>query len=117
MNINRQLSDAAILAELGARLAQTRLERNLSQGQLAVEAGVSKRTVERLEAGQSAQLASLIRVLRALDLVAHFDLLVPAPVASPLAQLKLKGRKRARASRRPRSGRTGGTRWTWDDDT
>jgi transcriptional regulator with XRE-family HTH domain len=115
MKIARPLSDAAVLAELGARLAQTRLNRNLSQDQLAVEAGISKRTLERLEAGHPAQIVNLVRVLRALDLVDRLDLLIPEPIPSPLAQLKLKGRKRERASR-PRT-KAGRTSWTWDDDT
>ena len=117
MTITRSLSDTAILAELGTRLAQARLDRNLSQDRLATEAGVSKRTIERLETGHSAQLASLIRVLRALDLAEHIDLLIPAPATSPLAQLKLQGRKRERASRQPRGGRSAATTWTWDDES
>jgi transcriptional regulator with XRE-family HTH domain len=99
MKINNQATDEAILAELGGRLAKTRLDRNLTQVQLAERAGVSKRTVERLEAGAVAtQLPGFIRVCRVLDLVDRFDLLLPEPVLSPMAQLKLGGRKRQRAS-------------------
>ncbi len=56
MKITKQTTDDAVLAELG-----TRLERNLPQGQLAKQARVSKRTVERLEAGTVAtQLSGFI---------------------------------------------------------
>ena len=48
MKITKQATDEAVLSELGGRLAQVRLERNLTQAQLAEQAGVSKRTVERL---------------------------------------------------------------------
>ena len=41
---------------------------------------LSKRTVERMEAGGPAQLVSLVRVCRALGQVEHFDPLVPEPV-------------------------------------
>ena len=51
MKIAKQASDEAILSELGGRLTRVRLEQNLTQAQLAEQAGVSKRTVERLEAG------------------------------------------------------------------
>lgn len=51
MHITNENDDETILAELGRRLARTRLERNISQQGLATEAGVSKRTVERIEAG------------------------------------------------------------------
>ena len=54
MKIETAFSDQAILQELGARIANTRLERNLTQADLAKEAGVSKRTVERLESGEVA---------------------------------------------------------------
>ena len=51
MKATTQLTDEAILRLLGARLSGTRLERNLTQATLAEQAGVSKRTVERLEGG------------------------------------------------------------------
>ena len=104
MKITKQATDEAVLSELGGRLAQVRLERNLTQAQLAEQAGVSKRTVERLESGSVAtQLSGFIRVCRVLDLVERFDLLVPEPVPSPVEQLKLRGRKRRRASARRRA--------------
>ena len=56
--------------EMGGRLARVRLERNLTQIQLAEQAGVSKSTVERLESGAVAtQLSGFIRVCRVLDLM------------------------------------------------
>jgi len=48
--ITKQATDDSVLAELGGRLARIRLDRNLTQAQLAEQAGVSKRTIERLEA-------------------------------------------------------------------
>ena len=99
MKIESQLTDDAILGELGARAARTRLERNLTQATLAEQAGVSKRTVERLEAGEVAtQLSVFVRVCRALGLVDRLEALIPEPLPSPVAQLKLQGRTRRRAS-------------------
>jgi transcriptional regulator with XRE-family HTH domain len=51
MKITKQATDEVILGELGGRLAKIRLEHNLTQAQLATQAGVAKRTVERWEAG------------------------------------------------------------------
>jgi len=63
MKITKQATDEAILGELGGRLAKIRLDRNLTQAQLATQAGVSKRTVERLEAGTvGTQLSGFTRV-------------------------------------------------------
>ena len=99
MIITKQTADEVVLAELGGRLARIRLERNLTQGQLAEQAGVSKRTVERLESGAVAtQLSGFIRVCRVLGVLERLDALVPEPVPSPLAQLKWRGRQRRRAS-------------------
>ena len=113
MKITKQATDEAILAELGGRLAKIRLDRNLTQAELATQAGVSKRTVERLETGAVAtQLSGFIRVCRVLDVIERFELLVPEPVPSPVAQLKLAGRKRQRASTAKPNQPTG-TKWQW----
>ena len=64
MKIEGLLTDEAIMTELGRRLSQRRLELQLTQEMLAEQAGVSKRTVERIEAGATTQTSTLIRVLR-----------------------------------------------------
>ena len=113
MKITKQATDEAVLAELGGRLAEIRLDRNLTQAELATQAGISKRTVERLEAGAVAtQLSGFIRVCRVLDVIERFELLVPEPVPSPVAQLKLAGRKRQRAST-ANPNKPAGTKWQW----
>lgn len=118
MRITPQHTDEVVLAELGARLARTRLERNLTQEQLATEAGVGRATVERIEAGQSTKVASVIRVLRVLGLLEGLDRLVPEPTPSPLERLKLRGKQRRRATgaraSRPRTEEPGP--WRWGDD-
>lgn len=111
MIIDQNLTDEALLRELGSRLTGARLAANLTQAALAVEAGISKRTVERLESGEVAtQLSSLIRVCRVLGLVERFDTLVPTALPSPMAQLKLAGkvRQRARGARGARGAQRGG---------
>lgn len=110
-------TDDAVLRELGGRLARLRLDRNLTQAQLAERAGVSKRTVERLESGSVAtQLSGFIRVCRVLGLVERFDLLVPEPAPSPIEQLKLRGRRRQRASTQKRARAVSG-KWQWGDES
>ncbi|MCL4722105.1 MAG: helix-turn-helix domain-containing protein [Gammaproteobacteria bacterium] len=98
MQLTGPTSDETVLAELGRRLARYRLDRNLSQAELARSAGVSKRTVERLESGASSQLGNFLRVCRALDLLPRLDALLPPPLPSPMEQLRLGGRQRRRAS-------------------
>jgi transcriptional regulator with XRE-family HTH domain len=116
MKIVKYATDEAILSELGGRLAQLRLERNLTQSQLAAQAGISKNTAQRLEAGSVAtQLSGFIRVCRVLDLVERFELLVPESVPSPIEQLKLRGRKRQRASAN-RKMNAPSKKWQWGDE-
>jgi hypothetical protein len=71
--------------------------------------------VQRLESGAAAtQLSGFVRVCRVLGLVEHFDALIPEPAASPMAQLKLQGRKRKRASgKEAATGRP--KKWTWGE--
>jgi transcriptional regulator with XRE-family HTH domain len=115
MKIHAQLTDQSVLEELGARLASTRLSRNLTQASLAEQAGVSKRTVERLESGEVAtQLSGFLRVCRGLGLVDHFESLIPEAVASPMEQLKRQGAKRQRASGR-KAAANAPKQWTWGE--
>lgn len=121
MKIEGYLTDEAVLSELGARLERTRLERNLSQRELAGEAGVERKAVQRIEAGEPVKLTSFIRVLRALGLLDALDQLVPEPLASPIELLKLHGKRRRRASgaRRGRDPepQDAAAQWRWRDET
>jgi len=115
VKITKQATDETVLTELGGRLTRIRLERNLTQLQLAKEAGVSKNTVQRLETGAVAtQLSGFIRVCRVLDVIERFDLLIPEPVPSPVAQLKMAGRKRQRAST-TKPAKPSAKKWQWGD--
>jgi transcriptional regulator with XRE-family HTH domain len=113
MRISNDGTDRAVLQELGQRLAHTRLERNLTQAQVAHEAGLSALTVLRLERGEAVKLTSLVRVLRVLGMLEALDRLIPEPTPSPIELVKLQGRRRRRAS---------GTRpapqgaWRWGDE-
>jgi transcriptional regulator with XRE-family HTH domain len=120
VKIDQYLTDEAVLTELGRRLERTRLERNLTQRELAAEAGVERKATQRLEAGEPVRLTSFIRVLRALGLLDSLDRLVPEPLPSPLELLKLQGKRRQRATgerRTSRPAREGTTPWRWGDET
>jgi len=115
MNFQQSNSDSAILEELGARIARCRLNQNLTQEAFAELAGVSRPTVARLELGHSTTLTNLIRVLRVLDLVKNFDLLVPEPPVSPIQQLETQKQQRMRASRASAVTEKS-TPWKWGDE-
>lgn len=115
MKIDDSITNEALLKLIGGRLAGLRLARNLTQQQLAKEAGLGLRTVQRLEQGAVAtQFSGFMRVCRVLGLLPHLETLVPEPTASPMAQLKQQSRKRKRATGKkaaePKPGK-----WTWGD--
>lgn len=115
MKIEGLLTDGTILAELGGRLEQRRLELRLTQEMLAEQAGVSKRTVERMEAGATTQISTMIRILRVLELMDRLETLVPdtGPRPMDLVRLKGKARKRAGGKRKPGDEEP----WRWGDET
>lgn len=113
MKIDSKMTDDTLLTLLGKRLAGLRLARNLTQQQLAEQAGLGLRTVQRLERGAAAtQLSGVIRVCRVLGLVEHLETFLPEPAVSPMAQLQQAGRKRQRATgKRTAAGEP--KEWTW----
>jgi len=120
MKFTNLLSDDAVTEELGRRIAAARLERQITQAQLADAAGVSKRTVERLESGEPTQLANLIRCLRALDRLENLERFLAETPISPIEQLKghRTRRRRARPSKGGASSSTAAAPsegWVWGD--
>jgi len=116
MKISNLLADEAILAEIGQRIARRRLDLQLTQAAVAEQAGVAKRTLERLEAGQSTQVSNLIRILRALEGLSGLDRMFPETGPRPMDLLKRKGKPRQRASGGRRRVQPGAP-WTWDEET
>lgn len=116
MRITNQLSDETILAEVGARIAHHRLSLHLTQAELAEQAGLGKRTLERVEAGASTQMVSLVRIFRALELLSSLDIAIPEAQAGPMELLRLKGKTRRRASAKKDSNQSNDT-WQWGDES
>ena len=111
---SNSLSDQGIRKALGERLAQLRIHLEMTQMDLARQAGVGKRTLERLENGESVQLTSLIRIFRVLGLLKSFEKLLPETGPSPMDLLRLSGKERQRASS-SKSGSQADS-WTWGDE-
>jgi transcriptional regulator with XRE-family HTH domain len=109
------VSDKAVLEEIGHRLSRLRIERGVTQAKLATESGVSKRTVERIEAGESTQSSTLIRVMRALDILDSLYAAIPSSGPRPMDLLKLHGKERQRASTKTQRRSVDG-KWQWGND-
>jgi len=114
------ITDKALLLELSKRLSQRRLELDLTQAAMAKEAGVSKRTVERIESGNTTQLSSLIRILRVLGFLSNIDAWIPPTAASPMEQLQnIRGSKQRRRASSTEKAKTDQNEvpWIWGDES
>jgi len=72
----------AYLKDLGQRVARVRYQQQLKQSQLAREASVSLRTLQRLEAGQAVKTDVLLKLLNRLErLDPVLDAVMPAALS------------------------------------
>ena len=94
----RSMSDHAIVTEIGQSIQQMRLNRNLTQQQLADMSGVNRVTISRLEGGQASTLLTLVQILRALDKLDTLNTFQTESEISPLQLLSLKRKQRKRAT-------------------
>lgn len=100
------LSDNAIEDELGRRVRELRLRRNLTQQALAEATTLSLNTIKALESGKG-KISTVIAVLRELRALEHLDNFIPEPGISPLQLAKRHGKPRQRASgERAQQGKT-----------
>ncbi|MCY4178869.1 MAG: helix-turn-helix transcriptional regulator [Litoreibacter sp.] len=104
-------SAEALASDIGSKLERLRLSRNITQTDLAINAGISERTLRRLESGDGATLDSLLRVLLALKIAQNLDLLVPDSRVRPIERVRTGGTERQR-SRSAKSDQTP-KQWQW----
>lgn len=90
-------SSEQIAADLGRRLARLRLAANVTQADLAAQAGIGTRTLARMEGGEGGTIDSMVRVITALGLTSHLEALLPDPDIRPMERVQLQGQERRRA--------------------
>jgi transcriptional regulator with XRE-family HTH domain len=105
-------SSTAIIEALGKRLDEIRLSRNITQADLADQAGVSRSTLTRLAEGKPVSLDSFVRIMQALKLTDHLAALLPDPGIRPVDRVRFDGAERRRASGK----RTEPAEWSWGDE-
>jgi len=88
---------------LGEQLERYRLLQNVPQTELAQKAGISTRTLRRMESGEGASMDSFIRVLMALKIDSHLSLLIPDSTIRPMERARSLKSERVRASRSRKS--------------
>ncbi len=97
------MSDKAIIVTIGSYIRHQRLEQNRTQAQIAKDAGINRWTVSQIENGESITLASLIRILRVLDLVHLLSIFTIEETISPIAYARLQEKKKKRARSKPKA--------------
>lgn len=101
---------SALAEDIGERLKQARLNRDLTQAEVANLAGVARKTVLNAEKGK-VQLDIFVAIMMALDLTEHLNLFLPEQEISPLQLAKLQGKKRQRASKQHKENEEGNAEW------
>jgi len=104
-----------IEAALCKQIENIRLARNITQTQLAKEAGITRLTVINLENGRGISLNTFIRVLVALDLQGNLEILLPDSTVRPIERVDIGGIERKRA--RPIKSTDEKSTWTWGDES
>ncbi len=92
------ITNENIMKILGERIQQKRLNKNMSQEDLAKKAGVSRRAIYLIESGHPTTLNTFISILRGLNVLDELETFLPQAKVSPIQLAKLEGRVRRRAS-------------------
>jgi len=93
------MSDKAIVRDIGKRIRQMRLNKNISQETLSERIGIHRVTLSKIERGQLISLLTLIQIMRGLGELQRLENFLPEDMISPIQLAKLQGKKRKRASR------------------
>lgn len=113
MKLSELQTDEAVLEEVGKRIARRRLAKQMTQAELAEQAGIGKRTLERVEAGLTAQFSTMVRIFRVLGLLPRLDKMLAEPPLRPLEAAARKGKARQRASGKAKA--KPGKPWSWGE--
>ena len=106
-----QKSYQEYIKELGQKIKIYRVMNEMSQQELEDKTGVSKRSISRLEQGESVQVDNLFKILLALGLGDNIDLLVPDQTKRPSYYLENKDNKPKRVRKK-----TEKTEFKWGDE-
>ena len=100
VKMNEKIDYREYIKELGQKIKIYRIMKEMSQQDLEDKTGVSKRSISRLEQGESVQLENLFKILLALDLGENIDLLVPDQTKRPSFYLEKSENKNKRVRKK-----------------
>lgn len=92
-------SDLEIVMEICQAVKQMRINKNISQQEIAERSGLDRTTISRMESGRSVSLLTFVQVLRALNMLEVFNVFKAYQIESPIKLLKEEEKKRKRAGK------------------
>ena len=99
MKISFYSSNEEVLKEIGDRIKEARIGKDITQKEMAERTELSKRTISNLENGRDVSFSTVIEVLRELGELQKLDILLPEGQVRP-TEFVAQGKKRERASGR-----------------
>jgi transcriptional regulator with XRE-family HTH domain len=109
--MDKQKDYQEYMKELGKKIKLYRIMKEMSQQDLEDKTGISKRSISRLEQGESVQLENLFKILLALGLGENIELLVPDQTKRPSFYLEKSDNRPKRVRKK-----TGKNDFKWGDE-
>lgn len=104
MDLSLGKTNHEIASDLGKQIKNARLQINRTQADIAMQANVSRRALQALEAGDGSSLETFIAVCRCIGKTDWIYTFAPTPTVNPMLVLQLKTRAekmiRKRAAKR-----------------
>ena len=100
MKIQNSLTDVALLAEIGRRIARSRIIRGMTQAELAARSGISRFAISRLENGAGGvRIENFFSVLRQLDVLSRMETVLAPLDLSPIQEAEREAKRLAMPKR------------------
>jgi transcriptional regulator with XRE-family HTH domain len=93
-----EMTDIVVVKSLCQSIKQMRLNKNISQEELADRSGISRITISRMETGKAINLLTFVQILRALENLELLNYLNIEPEISPIQVMEEREKHRKKAS-------------------
>ena len=111
----KHITSEIIERDICKKLEQIRLLKNISQAKLAEAAGVSRRTISRMENGGGISLDTFIRIMQVLNLTDHLTAMLPNSDIRPVERVGRKGKGERKNASSPRTTKKT-KKWEWGSE-
>ncbi len=114
MKITESHSNSQIISEVARRMQERRIKLNITQKELAKQAGISPRTLTNIEEGQNYSFLTLIALLKSLNLIDSINNLIPETLVEPISLIKASANKKRKRASKTKLNPQG---WKWGDES